>query len=55
MVARSPDGVVEAIESIDPDRSLIGVQWHPERMVEEDARQAKLFKAFVEEAGRSFE
>jgi putative glutamine amidotransferase len=28
--ARSPDGVIEAIETVDPDRFLIGVQWHPE-------------------------
>jgi len=28
--ARCPDGVVEAIESIDPDWFCIGVQWHPE-------------------------
>ena len=24
--------MVEAIESTDPERCLIGVQWHPERM-----------------------
>ena len=30
VAARSADGLVEAIES--PDGSLLGVQWHPERM-----------------------
>jgi len=50
IVARSPDGVVEATETTDPDRFLIGVQWHPERLVESDASQKKLFDAFVEAA-----
>jgi putative glutamine amidotransferase len=50
IVARSADGVVEATETTDADRFLIGVQWHPEGMVPEDERQAKLFKAFVEAA-----
>ena len=46
IVARSPDGVVEALETTDPNRFLIGVQWHPERMPE-SALQTKLFEAFV--------
>mgnify|MGYP001817878075 CR=1 FL=1 len=49
IVAQSPDGVVEATETIDPERFLIGVQWHPERMAD-DQRQRKLFEAFVESA-----
>lgn len=32
-VAESPDGVIEGIESENKDRYLVGVQWHPERMV----------------------
>jgi len=52
IVARSADGVVEAIETTDADRFLIGVQWHPERMVPEDGRQKRLFKEFVRAAGR---
>jgi putative glutamine amidotransferase len=51
IVARSPDGVVEATETTDPERFLVGVQWHPERMVPDDERQKKLLKAFVEAAG----
>lgn len=50
VTARSPDGVIEAIETTDPDRFLIGVQWHPETLVPEDSLQAKLFEAFVEAA-----
>ncbi|MDB2674142.1 gamma-glutamyl-gamma-aminobutyrate hydrolase family protein [Akkermansiaceae bacterium] len=50
IVARSPEGIVEATETTDPDRFLIGVQWHPERMVGDDEKQAKLLRAFVEAA-----
>ena len=53
IVARSPDGIVEATESTDPNRFLIGVQWHPEKLMPDDPRQAKLIKAFVEAAKES--
>lgn len=48
VVAKCPDGIVEATESTDPDRFLIGVQWHPEKLMPDDAIQARLLKAFVE-------
>ncbi len=48
-VAKAPDGVVEATETTDPARFLIGVQWHPEKMAGDEA-QAKLLRAFVEAA-----
>ena len=32
VIARAEDGVVEAVEGIDPKKFLLGVQWHPERM-----------------------
>lgn len=53
IVARSPDGVVEATETTDPDRFLIGVQWHPERLMFEDQRQMKLLRAFIEAASEA--
>lgn len=31
VVARAEDGLIEAVEHDDPDRWVIGVQWHPER------------------------
>jgi putative glutamine amidotransferase len=37
--AWSPDGVIEAIEG----RSLLGVQWHPERLAARDARHLAPF------------
>lgn len=50
VTALSPDGVIEGVEA--PGRRfLIGVQWHPERMLEE-RRQRALFEALVVEAGR---
>jgi putative glutamine amidotransferase len=49
VAGRAPDGVVEAIE--DPARDFwIGVQWHPERML--DAASAALLAAFVSAARR---
>lgn len=47
-VAKSPEGIVEATETTDPARFLIGVQWHPEKMMPGDAVQANLLRAFVE-------
>ncbi len=45
----SDDGLVEAIER--PDRRFaMGVQWHPERLIDETADADALFKAFVEAA-----
>ncbi len=46
VTARSPDGVIEALEGTD-GRFVVGVQWHPERMVGHDARQRALFEAFI--------
>lgn len=50
VAARGADGVIEATETTDPRRFLIGVQWHPEKMLPGDVRQAKLLTAFVEAA-----
>jgi putative glutamine amidotransferase len=47
VVAKSPDGVIEATETTDPDRFLIGVQWHPEKLIEEVPMQARIFAAFT--------
>jgi putative glutamine amidotransferase len=45
-VAWSPDGVIEAIESVDHP-FVIGVQWHPELGALGDQRQRRLFEALV--------
>ncbi len=47
VAARSPDGVIEALEGKDSP-FVVGVQWHPEGMVPEDEGMALLFRRFVE-------
>jgi putative glutamine amidotransferase len=45
VVARAPDGVVEAIE--DPTMPMwVGTQWHPERLID-DPQHLKLFERLV--------
>lgn len=48
IVGKSVDGLIEALES---DNSIfqIGVQWHPERMIDYDEDSFKLLKAFLDE------
>jgi putative glutamine amidotransferase len=46
--AIAPDGVVEAISSIDPDTFALGVQWHPEWPRPLNSVNTKIFKAFGE-------
>lgn len=47
--ARAPDGLVEALEA-PGDAFCIGVQWHPEMLVDSDAGTHRLFTAFVDAA-----
>jgi len=44
--ARSTDGVIEALETTQPDEFLLCVQWHPERLIERP-QQFALFEALV--------
>ncbi|MGD8463606.1 MAG: gamma-glutamyl-gamma-aminobutyrate hydrolase family protein [Anaerolineae bacterium] len=44
VVARSPDGIIEAIESPDHPFAL-GVQWHPEELAGTEATAQRLFDA----------
>lgn len=46
VVARAADGTVEALES-ERHRCVIGVQWHPERMVSHHPRHRRLFARLV--------
>ncbi len=45
--ARSPDGVIEAIESDDPSWFCVGVQWHPHSETA-SALDMQLFESFVQ-------
>ncbi len=51
VIARAPDGVVEGIEAESP-QFAVGVQFHPEWLVEDDARMIALFREFVQAAGK---
>ena len=51
ITARAPDGVIEAVEWIRDENWVVGVQWHPERMMESDLLgRALLFGSLVKEA-----
>ena len=51
VVARAPDGVVEAVEL--PEHAwLVAVQWHPELTAAADPVQQRLFAALVEASDR---
>jgi len=46
--ATADDGTVEAVSVIDAPAFAIGVQWHPEYWVRQDAPSAAIFRAFGE-------
>jgi putative glutamine amidotransferase len=45
--ALAPDGIIEAIEAVDPNWFCIGVQWHPESETA-SALDMQLFECFVQ-------
>ncbi len=52
IVATSPvDGVIEALEGVEPTQFVVAVQWHPERSYESSPASRALFAAFLEAAG----
>ncbi len=46
VTALADDGTVEALEGTDPQRFVLGVQWHPERHYDLEHRK-KIFEAFM--------
>ena len=46
-VAFAPDMIIEGVELEEPDRFLLGVQWHPEELTERDPSARRLFSALV--------
>ena len=48
VIARAPDGIVEAIEDTS-GRWVLGVQWHPEWMATSTVSK-RIFDAFIQEA-----
>lgn len=53
VIARAPDGVIEAVVDTRPDRFALGVQWHPEIGWEKDKLSQAIFREFIE-AARKF-
>ncbi len=47
--AYAPDGIIEAVEGTN-GRYVVGVQWHPEELTDEQPAMRRLFTAFVEAA-----
>jgi putative glutamine amidotransferase len=47
VVARAHDGVIEAVEWTGGSNWVVGVQWHPERMVEKDTLAQELFRTLI--------
>jgi putative glutamine amidotransferase len=47
VIARAPDGVVEAVSYSNPNHWMLGVQWHPERCLDFDDFSRKLFDNFI--------
>jgi putative glutamine amidotransferase len=49
VVARAPDGIIEALEGTAADHFVLAVQWHPERTMDEATSEA-ILRALVEAA-----
>jgi putative glutamine amidotransferase len=52
VTAHAPDGTIEAVEWTGDANWIVGVQWHPERMVG-DAVSERLFRDFITAASQS--
>ncbi|MFW2331952.1 MAG: gamma-glutamyl-gamma-aminobutyrate hydrolase family protein [Nitrospinota bacterium] len=50
VAGRAQDNLIEAIEYASDDRSVLGVQWHPEGLYKEDESSVKIFEMFIDEA-----
>ena len=51
VVATAPDGIIEAVEGTG-SAWAVGVQWHPEELAADRPDMRRVFRAFVEAAGR---
>lgn len=52
VIARAPDGIIEAVTDTREDRFVFGLQWHPEVGWERDNLSQAIFREFVEAARR---
>ncbi len=47
VIARAPDGVVEAVVGKDKRHWILGVQWHPEKSFASDGFSRRIFERFI--------
>jgi putative glutamine amidotransferase len=50
VAGKSADGIIEVMEKIDSANWILGVQFHPEQLVNKDRTLLKIFQNFVEKA-----
>ena len=48
VIARAPDGIVEAVRGTAGDGFILGVQWHPEKSFGYDTLSRNIFKLFLQ-------
>ncbi len=53
VTARAPDGIVEGIEAEDAHHFALAVQFHPEWMIDADARMLGIFQEFIRASNQS--
>lgn len=54
VTASAPDGLIEGMESADPENWIVLVQWHPEELaLKPEAPDLKLFTALIQAARRA--
>ena len=53
-VAWAPDSIVEGVELVEDGQFAVGIQWHPEELVENDRAAFNLFAALVNRARELF-
>lgn len=50
VTARAPDGIIEAVEGDFPGHFVMGVQWHPERIWQQEPVSRRIFSGLVRAA-----
>ena len=50
--AWASDGLVEAVETAREEHWVVGVQWHPEMLIDHHAGTRRLFESFIEAANQ---
>jgi putative glutamine amidotransferase len=52
VVARAPDGIIEALAGTADDHWILGVQWHPEKSFAHDTFSQNIFATFIDHCRR---